>query len=81
MACYDLAIEDSSPFIKKYNETDDVSLKGVAAVRDYFSRALVRNLTLAFDLLHVTTGLESVALIYRHMSRDLAAEIFFLNQA
>jgi hypothetical protein len=81
MACYDVAIEHSSPFIKRYNGTDDLSLKGIAAVRDYFARALQRNPTLRFDPLHVTTGLDSVILVYRRMSGDLAAEIFFLNSA
>lgn len=80
MACYDPAIEHSSPFIKRYNGTDDVSLRGTEAVRDYFARALVRNPTLRFDPLHMTTGLESVILIYRRMSGDLAAEVFFLNE-
>ncbi len=79
MACYDPAIEHSSPFIKRYNGTDDVSIKGIAGVRDYFDRALKRNPTLRFDPMHVTTGLESVLLVYRRMSGDLAGEVFFLN--
>ena len=81
MAHYDKAIEHSSPFIKRYNGTDDVSIKGIAGVRDYFARALARNPTLRFDPLHVTTGLESVLLVYRRMSGDLAGEVFFLNVA
>ena len=79
MECYSSRIEHSSPFIKRYNGTDDVSLKGIAAVRDYFARALERNPTLRFDPLHTTVGLESVILVYRRMSGDLAAEIFFLD--
>lgn len=80
MACYDPSIEHSSPFIKKYNGTDDKSIRGLAGVRDYFGRALERNPTLRFDPIHVTTGLESVILVYRRMTGDLACEIFFLNQ-
>ena len=79
MACYDERIEHSSPFIKRYNNTDDVALRGKPAVRDYFARALERNPTLRFDPMFVTTGLESVILVYRRMSGDLAAEIFFLS--
>lgn len=83
MACYDPAIEHSSPFIKRYNagrpDENDPYLKGIAAVRDYFDRALQRNPTLRFDPMHVTTGLLSVILVYCRMSGDLAAEIFFLN--
>jgi hypothetical protein len=80
MACYDPAIEHSSPFVKKYNGTDDLSLKGIDAVRDYFARALARNPTLHFEPLHVAVGLESVVLVYRRMSGDLAAEMFQLTR-
>ncbi len=79
MACYEPTIRHSSPFIKRYNGTDDASIDGVAAVRDYFGRALERNPTLRFDPLHITTGLESVILVYKRMTGDLAAEIFFLS--
>ena len=79
MSHYAPSIEHSSPFIKRYNGTDDVSIKGIAGVRDYFARALARNPTLRFDPLHVTTGLESVLLVYRRMTGDLAGEIFFLD--
>jgi hypothetical protein len=79
MACYDDAIKHSSPFIKRYNGTDDRSLCGIDAVRDYFARALVRNPTLRFDPMFVTTGLESVILVYRRMTGDLAAELFALS--
>ncbi len=81
MTCYDEGISHSSPFIKKYNGTDEVALVGKPAVRDYFARALVRNPTLAFHPKHVTTGLESLILVYTRMTGDLAAEIFFLNEA
>jgi len=79
MAHYDRAISHSSPFIKKYNGTDDLALVGIDAVRDYFRRALARNPTLRFDPEHIAIGLESVILTYRRMTGDLAAEIFFLN--
>ena len=60
-------------------KSDDTSIKGIAGVRDYFARALDRNPTLRFDPMFVTTGLQTVNLIYRRMSGDLAAEVFFLN--
>lgn len=81
MAHYTPGIEHSSPFIKRYNGTDDVALRGIDAVRDYFGRALVRNPTLRFDPMHVTVGLESVILVYRRMTGDLAAEAFFFDGA
>lgn len=79
MACYDPGIEHSSPFIKRYHGTDELSLKGKDAVRAYFGRALERNPTLRFEPLHVAVGLESVVLVYRRMSGDLAAEFFAFN--
>ena len=79
MSHYHDAIEHSSPFIKRYNGTDDVSIRGIAGVRDYFARALARNPALRFDPMHITTGLESVLLVYRRMTGDLAGEVFFLN--
>ncbi len=79
MACYDPAIEHSSPFIKRYNNSDDLSICGIDGVRDYFRRALERNPTLRFDPLHVAIGLQSIILVYRRMTGDLAAEVFYLN--
>jgi len=79
MAHYSGSISHSSPFIKRYNGTDDLALVGKPAVEDYFRRALERNPTLRFDPEHVTTGLESVILVYRRMTGDLAAEVFFLD--
>lgn len=79
MAHYTPEIEHSSPFIKRYNDSDDSALRGIPAVRDYFARALARNPTLRFDPRHITIGLESVILVYTRMTGDLAAEVFFLN--
>jgi hypothetical protein len=91
LACYDPAIEHSSPFIKRYNEAvgrgDEPSVKGPTDLGAYFSRALARNPSLRFDPVHVATGLESVILVYRRHSHDtspggeLSAEVFFLTPA
>lgn len=81
MSHYSTVIEHSSPFIKRYNGTDDASIRGIESVKDYFARALVRNPTLRFDPMHVTVGLESVILVYRRMTGDLAAEVFFFDDA
>lgn len=89
MACYDESIRHSSPFIKRYNGSDDRELVGLAAVRDYFARALERNPTLRFEPRAVATGLESVILTYQRHSHNTptgpnggepAAEVFFLNE-
>lgn len=81
MAHYAPTIEHSSPFIKRYKGSDDPSICGIAGVRDYFDRALKRNPTLRFDPLHLTIGLESIILVYRRMTGDLAAEVFIFDPA
>lgn len=78
---YAPTIEHSSPFIMRYNNSDDASIRGFDGVRDYFARALQRNPTLRFDPLHLTVGLESVILVYRRMTGDLAAELFSFDDA
>lgn len=81
MAHYSAKIEHSSPFIKRYNNSDDASIVGSAGVKDYFARALQRNPTLRFDPLHITVGLESVILVYKRMTGDLAAELFAFDES
>jgi hypothetical protein len=83
MSCYDPAIEHSSPYIAKFNGTNDPLLCGQSAVEAYFGRALQKNPTppgvTRFVPMFVTTGHDSVILIYRRMSGEVAGEIFFLN--
>lgn len=83
MACYDESIEHSSPFIARFNGTQDGSLRGKGAVRAYFGRALTTNPTprgeTRFQPMHLTTGLLSVLVVYRRWTGELAGEVFFLN--
>jgi ketosteroid isomerase-like protein len=80
MAHYADGIEHSSPFIARYNgDVECRPLKGKAAVRAYFGRALERNPTLRFDPLHVAVGVETVALVYRRMTGEVAVETFRLR--
>lgn len=81
MTLYATDIEHSSPFIKRYNDSDDLSLIGLDAVRDYFARAIARNPTLSFQPRHLAIGLQSVVLVYSRMTGDLAAETFWFNAA
>ncbi len=81
MACYAPGISHSSPFIKRYNGTDDLTLEGKEAVREYFARALARNPTLRFDPRDITVGMASVILVYTRMTGDLAAEVFWFDDA
>lgn len=82
MAHYADAIEHSSPFIARYNNDPTCApLKGKAAVRDYFGRALARNPTLAFTPMHVAVGVSTVLLVYRRMTGEVAAETFAFDGA
>ncbi len=74
------SIEHSSPFIARYNaDATNAPLRGKPAVRDYFGRALERNPTLRFDPLHMAIGVETLALVYRRMTGELAVETFRLD--
>jgi ketosteroid isomerase-like protein len=80
MGHYTQDIEHSSPFIARYNEDAEcLPLKGKAAVRAYFGRALERNPTLRFDPMHVAVGVQTVALVYRRMTGEVAMETFRLR--
>jgi len=79
MAQYAAGIEHSSPFIKRYEGTDETALVGVERVRAYFARAIERNPTLAFEPRHVGVGLESVNLVYTRMTGEVACEVFWFD--
>lgn len=82
MGHYAEAIQHSSPFIARYNNDADCKpLVGTAAVRAYFGRALERNPTLRFDPEHVALGVETVSLVYRRMTGEVASETFFFDNA
>jgi ketosteroid isomerase-like protein len=80
MAHYAPDIRHSSPFIARYNgDADCRPLQGKDIVRAYFGRALERNPMLRFDPMHVAVGVETVALVYRRMTGEVAAETFRLR--
>ena len=73
-------IEHSSPFIARYNNDPTCApLRGKAAVRAYFGRALERNPTLRFEPMHVAVGVSTVGLVYRRMTGEIAVETFELR--
>lgn len=78
MSHYSAAIEHSSPFIARYNNSAEPTLRGREVVRTYFGRALERNPTLAFHPQRLALGTETVVLMYNRMNGDFAAEMFVL---
>lgn len=82
MAHYADGIEHSSPFIARYNNDPSCApLQGKVAVRAYFGRALERNPTLGFTPMHVAVGVDTVLLVYRRMTGEVAAETFAFDAA
>lgn len=80
MSHYAESIEHSSPFIARYNDDPECRpLRGKVLVRDYFGRALQRNPTLRFDAMHLAVGVQTVALVYRRMTGEMAVETFRLR--
>lgn len=80
MALYAEQIEHSSPFIARYNADPTCApLRGKPNVRSYFARALERNPTLRFDPMHIALGVDTVGLVYRRMTGELALETFLLD--
>ena len=91
MACYDDAIEHTSPFVARFNagvvggDPRDGTLRGKPGVRAYFARALDTNPTppgvTRFSPMHLAIGVSSVVLLYRRWTGELAGEVFFLSDA
>lgn len=72
--------EMASPVIVEFMGEPSGTLKGKAAVREYWSRALARIPDLHFDLLAVFAGASSVVIHYRG-PRGSGAEVFWFNDA
>lgn len=83
MAHYAEGIEHSSPFIARFNDSGEPTLRGRDAVRAYFGRALQRDPTppgvTRFKAWKVALGTETVVLMYHRMNGEFAAEMFFLD--
>jgi hypothetical protein len=70
--------EMSSPYIAQLMGEPSGTLKGKAAVGDYWRRALERAPTLRFELVSTLVGVDSIVLYYRG-ARGMAAEVFHFN--
>ena len=74
-------IEITTPMIAVTLGTTDGTLKGKAAVRAYWAKALEKFPDLYFELLEATTGVNSVALYYKSIMGKKAIEVMFFNEA
>lgn len=80
LAHYTDDFEMSSPVIVQLMNEPSGTLRGKAAIRDYWSRALAQRPDLHFELVHVFAGAGSVTVAYRG-HRGLSAEVFWFDAA
>jgi ketosteroid isomerase-like protein len=76
LAHYSESFEFSSPFISSVAGEPSGSLKGHAAVREYWSKALARRPDIRFRLLTVFVGVASAVIHYQWHDGTAVAEHF-----
>lgn len=72
---YDDDIAFTSPFVIQIFGEPSGTLRGKAALRDYFGKALSRFPDLKFELIRELRGVDSVVLHYHSVKNLLAAEV------
>jgi hypothetical protein len=73
-------IEITTPMIKLAAGIESSgSLKGKTLVTDYWNRALIKFPDLYFELIEVTSGVNSVALCYKSIMNKTAVEVMFFD--
>ncbi|MBF4472069.1 MULTISPECIES: nuclear transport factor 2 family protein [Flavobacterium] len=76
---YSEDIEITTPMIKLAGGIESGSLVGKALVKDYWNKALTKFPDLHFELIEVTSGVNSVALYYKSIMGKMAIEVMFFN--
>lgn len=72
-------LEVTTPMIKMSLGIDTGTLKGKAAVANYWQAALKKLPDLHFELIEVTESINSVAIYYRSVMNKRAIEVMFFN--
>ncbi len=80
LAHYTDDFEMSSPVILQLTNEPTGTLRGKAAIRDYWAKALAQRPDLHFELVNVFAGAGSVTVTYRG-HRGSSAEVFWFNAA
>lgn len=80
LAHYSDDVEITTPMIKLALGVDNGSLKGKAAVADYWQKALQKIPDLHFELYEITTGVNSIALYYKSVMNKKAIEVMFFDE-
>src|SRR5881394_2131960 len=81
LARYSREIEFTSPFVSRFLGQNKHTLRGIAVLRVYFSRALNAYPDLRFLLRRVYSGPRSLVIEYQSVSDVLAAEMMEFNDA
>ncbi|MDR6763520.1 ketosteroid isomerase-like protein [Flavobacterium sp. 2755] len=80
MKHYSEDIEITTPMIKLAAGIESGSLQGKEQVRAYWEKALHKIPDLHFELIEVTSGVDSVALYYKSVMNKMAIEVMFFNE-
>lgn len=81
LAHYGEEIEFISPFAAKLMGSPDGTIRGKAALREYFGRALAAYPELQFRLHFVCASVHSFTVVYESVNRLQAVEVFELDEA
>jgi hypothetical protein len=69
----------SSPYIAQIANEPSGTLRGKAAVGEYWSQALQRIPDLHFELITTLVGVNSITLYYKSVQERLAAEVLYFS--
>lgn len=73
-------VELVSPFVAKLTGGSDDSVRGKAAMRDYFARGLKAFPTLRFELVRIYSGVRSCVLEYHSVNGLRTAEVMEFDE-
>ena len=77
---YSEDVELTSPFVSRLMGRNEGSIRGKAALRDYFTRGLKAYPDLRFDFLRLYQGVQSCVLEYRSIHGLLTAELMEFDE-
>lgn len=80
MSHYSDDLEITTPMIKLAGGIESGSLSGKENVATYWSKALSKFPDLKFELIDITSGVNSVALYYKSIMDKKAVEVMFFNE-
>ncbi|UIR57882.1 nuclear transport factor 2 family protein [Sphingobacterium sp. SRCM116780] len=72
-------IEIITPMIKLVAGIENGSLIGKDLIKDYWNKALLKFPDLHFELIAVTSGVNSVALYYKSIMNKMSIEVMFFD--